>query len=216
MFTDNDELSGLIAAQINADKLIILTSVPGVYDGHPNDPNSRLISIIDPKERGWPEVSTVTSTQGRGGMSSKLNTSRKMSDLGVTTHIATVAEPQVIMRILNGEKLGTTILPTKKKSNIKRWMAFNEGKENASIYINSCLFDILKENKRVLSILPVGIENYKGDFKKGDLIDILAPDENKIGIGIARYDAEKLREYLGVKGKPALIHYDHLHIKIVL
>ena len=210
MFTDNDELSGLIAAMINADKLIILSNVEGVYTKHPNEIGSELISVISPKHV-WPEVSAVKSLHGRGGMISKLGTARKMSNLGITTHIASINHPSVIMRILNEETLGTTILPAPKKSNIKRWIAYSE-KQTGSITINSCLLDIIKENKRVISILPVGIVQFTGDFKRGDLVEILAPNHEKIGVGLAKYDAVKLNEYLGQSAKPEFIHYDHLHI----
>lgn len=210
MFTDNDELSGLIAAMINADKLIILSNVEGVYTKHPTENGSELISRINPKN-DWPEVSAVKSLHGRGGMISKLGTARKMSNLGVTTHIASINQSSVIIRILSDESLGTTILPTKKRSNIKRWIAYGE-KKLGSIIINSRLVEIIKENKRIISILPVGIEKFTGDFKRGDLIEILTPNNEKIGIGLAKYDATKLNEYLGHSSKPEFIHYNHLHI----
>lgn len=211
MFTDNDELAGLIAAQMNADKLIILTNVHGVYSGHPDDPSSKFISCINP-DSGWPEISAAKSIHGRGGMSSKLATARKLSVLGLTTHIASIEETSAILRIVAGESVGTHILPCKKKSNIKRWMAYNSEKRTGSISVNSCLFDILNDRHRVISILPVGIEKCMGNFKKGDLVDILAPTGERIGVGIAKYDIHKLNEFLGQKGRPEFMHYDHLHI----
>ncbi|MDE1151617.1 MAG: glutamate 5-kinase [Micavibrio sp.] len=213
MFTDNDELAGLIAAQLNADKLIILTSVNGVYDGNPSDAGTKLIATIDPEKDGWPKVSTAKTTHGRGGMATKLGTARKMSDLGITTHIAGMHEKDVILRVLAKDPPGTVILPLKKKSNLKKWIAYSDGKKSGVIRVNAPLFDILKDNSRVLSILPVGIKSFVGSFEKGDLVDIAAPDGSIIGMGIARYGAEKLREYIGQKGKPEFIHYDHLHIK---
>lgn len=211
MFTDNDELAGLIAAQINADRLIILTNVDGVFTSHPNDPDSKIIKIIDPNN-GWPNVSSAKSALGRGGMLSKLATARKMSDLGVVTTIANINIPTVIVDIINKKEVGTTILAHKKKSNIKRWIAFNGSKKSGSIAINDNLLTLLKAQNRVLSILPIGIEKFAGDFKKGDLIDIFNSKNEKVGIGIARYDFKKLDEYLGEKNKPAFIHYDHLHV----
>jgi glutamate 5-kinase len=211
MFTDNDERAGLIAAQINADRLIILSNVEGVFTSHPNDPGSELISVIDP-EKGWPSVSAMKSTHGRGGMISKLNTARKMSHLGIITHIASVDKPSIITKLVAGEKIGTTVLASKRRSNIKRWIAFNLGRRHGEIVINRRLFDILKENKRVISILPVGIEKCKGDFKKGDMINIVSDTDQIIGVGMARYDSEKLKEMLGQQNKPVFIHYDHLHI----
>lgn len=212
MFTDNDELAGLIAAQIDADKLIILTSVKGVYDNHPDDPKAKVIPIINPDDK-WIKVSSVKSSHGRGGMVSKLSTARKMSELGITTHIAHVNEQDVILQLINQAPLGTTILPFKKKSNIKRWMAFNYAKNPAKIYINSCLLKLIIEPSKILSILPVGIEKYSGEFEKGDLIDILSANGEKIGVGLAKYGSEKLKEYLGQNDKPIFIHYDHLYIE---
>ena len=211
MFTDNDELAGLIAAQINADKLIILSNVEGVYTGHPSDQDSKLIPIIDPKN-DWPQVSSSKSTHGRGGMVSKISTARKMSGLGITTHIASINQYDVLTKLIGGDMLGTIILPSKKKSTIKRWIAYNTWQATGSITINDCLYKILKENKHVVSILPVGITLYAGDFKRGDPVDIIAPDHKKIGIGLARYDSNKLRELCGQKNNSAFIHYDHLHI----
>ena len=211
MFTDNDELAGLIAAQMNADKLIILSNVDGVYTGHPSEQGSKLIPVIH-LEKDWPEVSSAKSAQGRGGMISKLGTARKMSSLGITTHIANIDKPFVITRIIDQESLGTTILPSKKKSNIKKWIAYNSDKQMGSISINTCLLEILKENRRVISLLPVGIETCAGNFKKGDLVEILSPAGKKIGIGIAKYDASKLCECLGKKDSLPFMHYDHMHI----
>ncbi len=213
MFTDNDELSGLIAAQTNADKLIILTSVDGVYDGHPDNPASKKIDVIDPRKDAWPEAKAGKTAQGRGGMATKLGTARRMSELGITTHIASLKTDNVITRIAAGEKLGTTILPRARKSSLKKWMAFSASGMGGQITVNAKLESLLRAGERAMSLLPVGIEKISGDFKKGDLIDIIAPSGDKIGIGIARYGADRLREYIGQKGKPEIVHYDHLHIR---
>lgn len=211
MFTDNDELAGLIAAQINANKLIILSTIEGVYTEHPHDPSAELISIIDP-EKGWPDVSNTKSTHGRGGMVSKLSTARKMSKLGIETHIACITQQNIIEKLSMGEQVGTKILAYKKKSNIKRWIAYSDQQKSGEIFINTCLNELLQENKRVISILPVGIESYSGPFRKGDIVEIFDPNKQAVGIGIARYDSEQLEELIGQKNKPAFIHYDHLHI----
>ena len=114
MFTDNDELAGLMVSQIGADKLIILSVVEGVYARSlEGGRESKLISEIDPK-KFWPEVLEIKSPHGRGGMMSKMNVARKMSNLGVTTHIASMKKPFVLRGILNGENLGTVILPSGK------------------------------------------------------------------------------------------------------
>jgi len=210
MFTDNDELAGLIAAQMNADKLIILSNVAGVYSKHPNEEGAELIASIEPEQDG-PAISSTTSEMGRGGMLSKLSTARKMSALGITTHIASIDEPKIIIRLVAHESVGTIILPKKKKSNIKRWLAYNSDKKMGSITINDCLLAIVKEGKRAISLLPIGIIACRGNFKKGDLVEILGPKGEKLGLGIAKYDANKLNDNLGLKDQPEFIHYDQLH-----
>ncbi|HSX20490.1 MAG TPA: glutamate 5-kinase [Gammaproteobacteria bacterium] len=211
MFTDNDELAGLIAAQIDADKLIILSNIAGVYTGHPNEPDSKLIPVIDPALH-WPSISTSKSTHGRGGMISKLSTARKVAKLGIMTHIASIDEPNIVKRIVNNDTVGTVVLAEKKQSNIKRWIAYSTGQKRGEITVNKCLHDILQEHRRTISLLPVGIEKCTGNFEKGDIVGILSPDKELIGIGIAKYNAVKLQELLGQKNQPVFIHYDHLHI----
>ena len=212
MFTDNDELSGLIALQMNADKLIILSNINGVYDKNPEQIDAKLISIIDPNLDELPKISTEKNLHGRGGMLSKLNTALKVSDSGVTVHIANLNEDNVIFRIIDNELIGTKIIASKNKSNIKKWIAFNSDRQNGSIYVNSCLSQLLKENKKALSILPVGIEKLQGIFKKGDLVEVLSPEGKKIAVGISKYDYLELDKYIGQKNSPEFIHYDYLQI----
>lgn len=209
MFTDNDELAGLIAAQINAEKLILLSNVKGVYAGNFSAPDAEVITTIDPNT-GWPTIENTKSTHGRGGMVSKLANAKKMSKLGITTHIASINESHVIGRIVAGEMIGTTILGFQKKSNIKKWVAY--GLPNGKIMINRCLHEILKDHNRVVSILPVGIESFLGEFNKGDIVEILSPDHEVVGIGMVKYDSKKLFEMIGQKEKPELIHYDYLYV----
>jgi len=99
MFTDNDELSGIIAAQIGADKLLLLTSIDGVYDKNPAEPDAKLIPVINLNDKHI-HISGAKTILGRGGMSSKLGTARKMANIGIMTHIANIAEKDVILRLV--------------------------------------------------------------------------------------------------------------------
>lgn len=213
MFTDNDELSGIIAAQIGADKLILLTSVDGVYNTNPTDPNAKLLTEIKLKDT-LPETGSGKTSMGRGGMQSKLSTARKMAVVGVMTHIANAHEKNVILRLVlpDGDKPGSTILPSNKKSALKRYLAFGSNLITASITINNGLVKVLSNENNCVSILPVGIESYIGDFKKGDVVDILTSSGDKIGVGVAHYNSHKLQEYIGGQQHPAFIHYNYLHV----
>lgn len=209
MFTDNDELAGLIAAQITADKLIILSNIEGVYATYPSEPDAPVIPVINPFE-DWPALSSHKSLGGRGGMLTKLTNAKKMSQLGITTHIACAHRPDVIVDIVAGKQVGTTILASKKKSSIKKWVAY--GVPNGKVYVNAPLYDLLKQGSRALSLLPVGIERFTGTFAKGDVVQILSPKGEAIGFGVAGYDFKKLQEVIGQKNKAPFVHYDYLYI----
>lgn len=211
MFTDNDELSGIIAAQIGADKLLLLTSIDGVYDKNPEQADAKLIPIISIKDT-LPELSGTKTALGRGGMSSKLNTARKMANVGVMTHIANISEPNVILRLVAGEEIGSRVIPVHKQAGRKKYLAFGQNEIRAKVMVNPCVLKILASGQTCISILPVGIEKIYGDFAKSDLIEIVDGQQNKIGVGVARYNSQKLREYLGGKNHPPLIHYDYLHL----
>ncbi len=214
MFTDNDELAGLIASMMNADALLILSTVDGILDGHPDKPTSKTIAEIDPDDKAIQEfIMPSKSSFGRGGMHTKFNISKKVSKLGITTFIANGKRPNIILDIMKDDFVGTKILPKKVASNIKKWMAFNELEEKALVYINEGAATVLSSTEKVSSLLPIGIIKIEGTFKKGDIIKIVNEAGEPIGMGVAQYNVEKALEYLGQNGKKALVHYDYLLIE---
>jgi glutamate 5-kinase len=212
MFTDNDELAGIIAAQTGADKLLLLTNIAGVYDRNPQLPDAQLIpefSIYDKLP-----AASGKSALGRGGMSSKLNSARKLAYCGVMTHIASLLEPNIITRlIIDNAPLGTRFIPEAKKASRKKFLAVAAIEPQAIIQVNHQLTIQLTAPAAAISILPLGIEHWHGNFSRGDLLEIIAPDQRRLGVGIARYNWQKLAEYLGKPHMPALIHYDYLYIE---
>ncbi len=214
MFTDNDELAGLIASLMNADALLILSTVDGILDGHPDQPASKTITEIDPDDKAIQEfIMPSKSSFGRGGMHTKFNISKKVSKLGITTFIANGKRPNIILDIIKDDFVGTKILPKKVASNIKKWMAFNELAEKALVYINGGAATVLCSTEKVSSLLPVGIIKIEGTFKKGDIVKIVDESGESIGMGVAQYGVDKALEYLGKNGKKALVHYDYLLIE---
>lgn len=211
MFTDNDELSGIIAAQIGADKLMLLTSVDGVYTGNPEESGSELIKKISVRDK-LPKVSSAKTLVGRGGMLSKLSTARKMAAVGVMTHIANATTPNIITKLIaNDDTIGSTVVPDNKKSPLKRYLAFGTNKTQNHIIINDNLFNIIATTNKPISILPVGITALDGQFEKGDVVDVLTQNNIKIGVGVAKYSSIKLQEHLGQKNKPVFLHYNYLY-----
>lgn len=101
MFTDNDELSGLIAKMLNADKLILLSNIDGVFTGNPENPDSQLIRTVKPGESLEQYIQTSKSTMGRGGMTSKYNTARSISEEGIRVIIANGERENILVDLLN-------------------------------------------------------------------------------------------------------------------
>ena len=114
MFTDNDELAGLTAFMIGADKLIIPSNMNGLYTGHPDDEGSELISEVSPNDtKVLKYISSKKSGGGRGGMKSKLNVALIAADKGIETHIANGKVKDIVLDILSGKKVGTKFLAKK-------------------------------------------------------------------------------------------------------
>lgn len=111
MFTDNDELAGLTAYMIGADKLIILSNMDGLYTGHPDDEGSVLINEVEPNDKKILKyISSKKSGGGRGGMKSKLNVAMIASNKGIETHIANGKRAHIVLDILGGMNVGTKFL----------------------------------------------------------------------------------------------------------
>lgn len=111
MFTDNDELAGLTAFMVKADKLIILSNVEGVFNGNPLDAGSTVIAEVNfYRDNLDGFIQKETSTHGRGGMSAKIEIARKTTEKGIVTHIANGKKENIIHSILNGAKVGTKFL----------------------------------------------------------------------------------------------------------
>ena len=214
MFTDNDELASLIAAMTNASALIILSSVDGILDGPPTSPNSKPIPVIGSDDKNIEKyILPARSSFGRGGMATKLKMSQQVSKLGITTFIANGKRPNIILGIIKGDFIGTKILPKKNASNIKKWIALNKSEGKGVIYINDGAAAALCSPEQISSLLPIGIMKIEGIFKKGDIVKIVNEAGVLLGLGLAQYGVEKALEYIGKKGKRALVHYDYLVIE---
>jgi glutamate 5-kinase len=212
MFTDNDELAGLVSAMMNTDILIILTNVDGVYDGDPSIPGTTLIHTYDSALINLSEISSgKKSGFGRGGILTKCQTSEKIAGMGIPVHIANGRTEDIVLHVLNGEKVGTRFPAKKLTSNFKKYMAHAYEEPKGKVVINAGAREILLSDK-AKSLLPVGITQVVGKFKKGDIIRIVDEKDHEIGLGLARYGFKKAKEVVGLKNQKAIIHYDHLYL----
>lgn len=216
MFTDNDELSGLIASMVNSEALIILSNVNGVYNVHPQQENAELIKRIDFDDLNENAVTTSgQSTFGRGGMHTKLRIARKVAGDGIGVHIANGTVENVLIHLLDTEKdfPHTYFVPNgKPSSGIKKWIGYSESFTKGQVMINQGALQALASDVAV-SLLPVGVVKVISEFKKGDLIKIVDELGNIVGVGKAQYGSDKLNpDTTSAKQKP-LIHYDYLYIE---
>lgn len=214
MFTDNDELAAWVASMLSAEALFILTNVDGIFTGHPGAADSELITEIDPQDEHILDfIAPNTSSFGRGGMATKFHTAQKVARLGITTYIANGKKVNVMLDILQGKtSVFTKVTASEDKSNIKKWIAFNENPAPARVVINEGAEKALRNEQSVNSLLPVGILEIQGRFQKGDLLEIYNTADEFLGRGLAQYDSIKANQWLGQKAQKPLIHYDHLLI----
>jgi glutamate 5-kinase len=213
-FTDNDELTGLLALQLDADAVFLLTSVNGVIEADLNDTNAHIVSEVTTENLKQLEttITNETSSGGRGGMRTKFATARKLMAAGITVYLQNgKVEGGVIARI-DGTQLGTTFLPSKKVSARKRKLAHGDSLARGSITVNQCLEEQLATESKARSILPVGITKVAGSFATGDLITIKGETGNTLGCGLAKFDATEIKNHLGQKGAKAVVHYDDLFL----
>ncbi len=212
MFTDNDELAGLISGMLNVDSLYILTNVDGVYNGDPENKNSTLIADFDLAINKLENITgNKKSNFGRGGIITKCHTAKRVADMGIPVNIANGNTDNIIIRLENGENIGTSFKPKKKTSSFKKWIAHSHSNTKGMLIVNEGAKKSLNSHGAV-SLLPIGIVKIEGDFKKGDIIKII--DENKIelGLGQSKYDSEKAKSLVGLKNQKPIIHYDHLYL----
>ncbi|QDA59447.1 glutamate 5-kinase [Hymenobacter jejuensis] len=213
MFTDNDELAGLIASMLDADALLILSNVDGIFNGDPKNPASELIAEIAPTTTSFSSfVTTQRSQFGRGGMITKCHMAHKVAQLGITVHIANGKTDNVLPRLLQEDVANTRFLPNKSASGKKKWIAHSESAAKGAVRVNAGAKTALTDATHAVSLLPIGVVSIIGEFQKGDIIRLLDEHEKPIGLGIAEYSSEKAQERLGQKNQKPLVHYDYLFI----
>ncbi|KAA6342647.1 Glutamate 5-kinase [termite gut metagenome] len=215
MFTDNDELSGLVAAMMDAQVLIILSNIDGIYNGAPADPASTVIREIEQGNDLSGYIQISKSVFGRGGMLTKTNIARKVADEGITVIIANGKRDTILIDLLQHPEntVCTRFVPSPEPvSSIKKWIAHSAGFAKGEIHINKQAVEVLYSNKAV-SILPIGITQIEGEFEKDDIVRIMDSEGNSIGVGKTRYDSSQAQALIGKHGGKAVVHYDYLYLE---
>ncbi|MBD8390189.1 glutamate 5-kinase [Dysgonomonas sp. BGC7] len=214
MFTDNDELSGLVATMMDAKKLIILSNINGIYTGDPSKPESEILRIIEPKDNIESCIQSSKSSTGRGGMITKYNIARKVAEEGIEVIIANGRQDNILTDLIKSkEALSTRFVPAAKgTTSVKKWIAHSEGFTKGELHINEGAKEVLLGNKAV-SLLPIGVTKIIGNFENDDIVRIIDESGKQIGIGRTAYSSEKAKEIIGKNNRKAIIHYDYLYIE---
>ena len=215
MFTDNDELSGLVTDMMNSDALIILSNIDGIYDGLPSDPFSKVIPVIEPDNMTASRyIAPTKSNFGRGGMLTKFSIAKKVALAGTPVHIANGATEHILLNIVEGNKntVQTLFAPGRKTTTFKKWLAHSDTVAKGSVHINAGaavrLFD-----RHAASLLPVGVTRVDGEFVKGDIIQIIDEKGMIVGLGRSEYNSDTATKKAGERNARPIIHYDYLYLK---
>ncbi len=215
MFTDNDELSGLIASMMDMEALIILTNVDGVYSGSPDEPQSVLIAKINQGETlNIEAISGKKSNFGRGGMLTKFHIASKLAGQGISVHITNGTKENTLSRILlaGEESVQTHFIPSKKKSTgVRKWLSHSDDFAKGEVIINPGAKEALLSDQAV-SLLLIGITEVTGYFKEGDIVRVKDVNRELIGLGKASYSSEEVLKEKGGKMSKPFIHYDYLYL----
>ncbi len=196
---DNDRLSALVATQLHASLLLLLTDIVGVYDADPRtNPDATLVSEMQGVSPKLLAAAGGGGKLGRGGMRSKLEAARLAGGAGVPTVIASAREREVITRVLAGEAIGTRIHPRGESDSDgrRRWLATARRVKGTITVDRGAAKALLADGK---SLLPIGITGVKGRFGRGDTVAIVGDDGEEIARGLASLSAEELARVRGLR-----------------
>ena len=218
---DNDTLAALVTNLIEADALIILTDQAGLFDADPRrNPHARLVEQAQATD---PRLDSLAggagSALGKGGMLTKIMAARRAARSGAHTVIASGAEPDVLVRLARGERIGTLLTAqTVPLAARKQWLADRLAVSGRVRLDAGAVKALTREGK---SLLPIGVTEVLGEFRRGEVVACLDPAGREIARGLANYSSAEARQIirrpsgeiesiLGYVDEPELIHRDNL------
>jgi glutamate 5-kinase len=219
VFGDNDGLAARVAIALDADLLVLLTNVDGLFTANPKaDVNATRIPLLTAVDEEALRAARGTSSGGTGGMTSKLEAARLATAEGTSVVIANGAVPGVLARILVGDDIGT-LIPTGERRRARLRFIAVASKKFGALIANEGALRALEKGKA--SLLPVGVIAVEGSFDKGDVVEIHDGSGRVRGRGMVNYDADACRKLagrqsdeidavLGYRGYDALITRDNL------
>jgi glutamate 5-kinase len=218
---DNDTLAAMVTNLVEADALVILTDQPGLFDADPR--RNRGAKLLDEADAADPRLEALAggagSAIGKGGMLTKVLAARRAARSGAHTLIASGAEPDVLVRLARGERLGTLLrAQTVPLAARKQWLA-DYLSVSGRVRLDAGAVKALARDGK--SLLPIGVTEVEGDFERGAVVACIDPAGREIARGLANYSAAEARRIirrpsgeieaiLGYVDEPELIHRDNL------
>jgi len=220
-FGDNDTLGALVANLVEADALIILTDQRGLFSADPRkDPAAQL---VEQARAGDPALEAMAggagSSIGRGGMITKILAAKRAAGSGASTVVAWGREPDVLIRLKNGESIGTLLVaPTQKTRARKQWIA-DHLQMRGAVWVDAGAASKVREEGK--SLLPIGMFQVDGEFSRGDVIAVRDKQGVEIARGLANYASAEARlmcrkpsseieALLGYVAEPEMLHRDNM------
>jgi len=194
-FSDNDILSVLIANATEANLIVILTTVDGLYTKSPEKPDAELIPLVEKITPELKKAAEGKSKFGRGGMKTKIQAAEIAMRSGIPLVIANSQRENVLLDVLDGKQVGTFFKPAEEGlSGIKRWIAYGAGTKGQIRVNEGAKRAILKG----ASLLAVGIESVSGRFLIGEVVSLVGPDGKEFARGIVNYTSEEINLIKGM------------------
>ena len=195
MFGDNDTLSAYVCSKMDADLLIILSDVDGLFEKNPKiHPEAKIVSVVDDLSLVQEMAGDPTSRVGTGGMKTKLKAAEICHEAGCSMIIANSKAENVIVRAVNGEDIGTIFLPGVKERKKSRWIKAAHAKGTLVVDAGAAE-KLLKGN---VSLLAVGVRDVIGKFERGDVVNIECSGKT-IAKGIPDYDSDDIFKIRGIR-----------------
>ena len=224
-FGDNDTLAARVASLVSADVLVLLTDQKGLHREDPRiNPQSPLVDVISAFDESLESMAGAgPGRYGRGGMITKIQAARYAARAGCHTVIADGRAEDVVRAIASGQDVGTwltaDVAPLDAR---KQWIAGHINPKG-EVWLDQGAVNAIRKNG--VSILPVGVARVAGEFERGDVVGILAPDGVEIGRGLINYGAreaqllaghgtERIEEVLGYVDALELVHRDNLALLV--
>jgi len=222
-FGDNDNLAAMITLLMDADILVNLTDIDGLYTKNPRKyPDAELIPLVSTIRENIVKVAgDIPGPLGTGGMLSKINAARKVTASGIPMVIANGGKPDILIKLFSGKEIGTFFVSKKKKLKSRKcWIAFTLKPKGAIRIDDGAAAAILNRGK---SLLPSGIVHVEGEFNVGAPVEFKNSDNETLGTGLVNYNSADIRKIMGFKSsqikkilghKPYddVIHRDNLAI----